>query len=230
MAVKIGQKRAPGASLNKTIAITRFSLKRGLGYLFSPIYKPALSIEMFLCDPRRVTYAVLGLLLLGVLYTITVAVGFQRGFGAVVPPLLTIPAADYYFWQTFFCLPLLFTVAILFAGSARLLASLFRGRGHFEDTFAIVGVALVFPIFLTMWLPESALIIALPSARAEPLGGFAFLPSWADALRQIVGIAWPLGFVALGLKRTEDLGLGQALAVSLLAFLPAAALIAVFIR
>ena len=131
MAVRIGSGRTSGASLNKTIAISRFSFWRGLGYLTSPLYRPALSLEMFLCDPRRVTYASLGLLALGALYTITVSVGYQRGFGAVVPPLLTIPPEDYYFWQAFFCLPLFFLVAVLFAGCARLIAAMFGGRGSF---------------------------------------------------------------------------------------------------
>lgn len=230
MAVRIGQQRDPGLSVNKTIAITQFSLRRGFSYLFSPIHRPILSIEMFLCDPRRTTYAALGLWLLGILYTVTVAVGYQRGFGAVVPPLLAIPAEEYYFWQSFFCMPLFFVVAILFAGSARLLASLFRGRGSFEDDFALVGIALVFPIFLTMWLPESALILLFPGARAGSLGGFALLPFWADALRQLAGIVWPLVFVAFGLRRAESLSGLQAALVTVLAFLPAAALMAVFVR
>jgi hypothetical protein len=32
----------------------------------------------------------------------------------------------------------------------------------------------------------------LPDQRAQPLGGFAFLPVWLDAVRQILSFVWPL--------------------------------------
>jgi hypothetical protein len=173
---------------------------------------------------------VCGPLLIGGLYTVAVYVGYLHGFGAVLTPFLRIPAERYYFWQTFFCIPAYFLVAIVFAGAARLAAAAFHGRGSFENVFALYALSLVLPMLITMWLPEALVMIVFPSQRLGPLGGFRFWPSWFDDLRQLAGVLWPLAITVYGIHRSEKTRPVQSLLVGLIAFLPAVALILLLIR
>jgi hypothetical protein len=143
---------------------------------------------------------------------------------------LNIPSKDYYLWETWFGTPAFFVVAIVFAGASRLIALPLRGQGSFENTFAIYCISIVLPMFITMWLPEATLMILLPDKRLSPLGGFAFMPPWLDALRQIVGIVWPLVITWAGINHSEKLTGLTSLLVTVLAFIPAAILILVLIR
>ncbi len=201
-----------------------------LSYVGIPVFKPTGNLRRFLSDPYRVGYGALALAILGALYAITTYVGYRNGFGAVSQPFLNIPATNYYLWETCFGTPTFFVVAIVFAGVSRLIALPLRGQGSFENTFAVYCISIVLPMFITMWLPESALMILLPDLRSAPLGGFAFMPPWLDALRQMVGIIWPLVIAWAGIKHSEKLTSLKSVFVTVLAFIPAAILILVFIR
>ncbi len=201
-----------------------------LSYVGIPVFKPTGNLRRLLSDPYRVGYGALALAILGALYAITTYVGYRNGFGAVNQPFLNIPATDYYLWETWFGTPAFFVVAIVFAGVSRLFALPLCGQGSFENTFAIYCISIVLPMFITMWLPEATLMILLPGLRQSPLGGFAFMPPWLDALRQIVGTVWPLVITWAGIKHSEKLIGLPSVFVTVLAFIPAAILILVFIR
>jgi hypothetical protein len=201
-----------------------------LSYVGIPAFKPTENLRRLLSDPYRVGYGALALAILGALYAITTYAGYQNGFGAVNQPFLNIPAKDYYLWETWFGTSVFFVVAIVFAGVSRLIALPLRGQGSFENTFAVYCISIVLPMFITMWLPESTLMILLPDLRSAPLGGFAFMPPWLDALRQIVGIVWPLVTTWTGIKHSEKLTGLPSVLVTVLAFIPTAILIFVFIR
>ncbi len=198
--------------------------------LFLPLWTPRRGLERLLRDPAGPAHAGLALLMLGLAYSLTLAVGYLRGFGAVTPPFVAIPAESYYAWEAVFAPAVFFVVAVLFAGTARLICRAFGGTGRFEPLFALTGIALTLPMALTMWLPETVLIVLFPAARASAMGGFAVLPIWLDTSRQVVGIVWPLAIIAMGLKRSEGCGWGLAVSATILAFLPGAALIALLIR
>ena len=170
------------------------------------------------------------LLIMGVLYTFTVFVGWRNGFGAVTTPFLNLPAEDYYLYETFFCLPVFFLIAVVFGGVSRLLAMAVGGRGNFESNFTVYVTCSVLPMFLTMWLPETVLMVFFPAARAENLGGFPGLPVWLDAVRQIAGIVWPLAVAVVGIRISEKIGVFRSLFVTLATFLVCAGLMIVFIR
>jgi len=110
-------------------------------YFFVPIFKPKQNIIKLLVDKHKMAYSFIIFLFLGSIYTITVFIGYKNGFGAVQEPFLKIPAEDYYFWQMFYQIPLFIIIAILFAGTARLTAIPFKGKGTFEDIFAICCVS-----------------------------------------------------------------------------------------
>jgi hypothetical protein len=74
------------------------------------------------------------------------------------------------------------------------------------------------------------LIFFLPQMRLVPLGGFKLFPIWVDISRQLVGILWPLCITVLGIIRSEGLTWVQSTFVTLIAFLPTAVLMMLFIR
>lgn len=161
---------------------------------------------------------------------ITVVVGYARGFGAITPPLLAIPAEKYYFYEAFFQIPVFFAAAVLFAGVVRLLARTMNGVGTFEDTFAFFCLTLTLPMFILLWVPESTLIIFFPEKRLQPLGGFDMFPYWVDIVRQLASIIWPLVITALGVARIEHVSLVKSAFLAFVAFIPVAFLLAIFIR
>lgn len=200
------------------------------GYSLRIAYQPIQTIEALLQDRQRVAYAAISLLLLGLLYTITVVIGYSRGFGAVTTPLLAIPAEEYYYWEAFFMIPVYFVAVILFAGIGRILALWLGGKGSFDDIFAIFALAFLLPTLLFLWLPETALIVFFPDQRLTPLGGFELLPLWVDIARQILGGAWPVIVAIVGIKISQRLNWVQSIGIATLATIPTVAMILVFIR
>jgi hypothetical protein len=139
-----------------------------------------------------------------------------------VEPFLKIPAEDYYFWQRFYQIPFFFLTSILFAGSVRLLSIPFAGTGSFEDHFCLFAVAQTFPMFLTMWLPETIYFIFYESASAAPI--------WFDLSRQIIGLLWPLLIMVKGIMIIEMITWYYSLLIMIISAIPITLLMIVFIR
>jgi hypothetical protein len=163
--------------------------------LFFP-FRPRLLILRLLEDRRKLSLAVYGLLLIGGLYTITVYIGHRHGFGAVLTPFLRIPAEQYYptsSWRS---------------SSPEWPAWLPRAF--------MAGAPTKTPsMLITMWLPESLVMIAFPSQRSTPLGGFRFWPVWIDSVRQLAGVLWPLSITIYGIRISEKTSVAQSILVGL---------------
>lgn len=112
----------------------------------------------------------------------------------------------------------------------QLVAKGLGGRGQFESVFVLVAVGSVFPTFVLMWLPETLLVVFFSGDRASELGGFAFLPGWADVLRQLIVPAWTLGIYIQGLARIHGVSLPRAGLAVVLGMAPAVLLVLVFVR
>jgi len=206
------------------------SLKAFATYLLLPFHRPIQAIKSLTKDSHKLSYAALAILLQGGLYTCTVFIGHRNGFGAVTTPFLNIPAEDYYYWETFFTIPVFFLTVLVFAGTARLLAAAWGGRGSFENAFALYGLALVGPTLVTMWLPETILMVFFPDYRLEPLGGFSVFPAWVDAVRQLAGGIWPVIITGLGITHSEKLSRWKSALVTFLAAVPSVTLTLIFVR
>ncbi len=205
-------------------------VKKFFYYFIIPVFKPVTGVRRLLQDKNRVLYGFLLFLTLGILYTITVFIGWKNGFGAVVEPFVKIPAEKYYFYQMFYQIPLFIVIMVLFAGTARLLAMVFHGQGSFENLFAVTCVSMTLPMFLTMWLPESMLMICFPGHRLTPLGGFKIFPMWFEVARQIAGLLWPVVMIVKGTSLSEKVHWLVALFIALVAAVPMTALMLVFVR
>lgn len=205
-------------------------LTRLLRYFTAPVRRPTRGLGPLLEDPHRIGCASLIILFLGIAYAITVLVAYTKGFGAIVPPWLAIPAADYYVWEALFVVPVFFLLVIVLAGVARLAALIAHGSGSFEANFALFGVATSFPLFLLLWVPETTFIIFLAEHRLEPLEGIGLIPIWADVVRQVGAIVWGLVVAVIGLRSAERLRWGATTVVVLLSYIPYGILTMVFIR
>lgn len=203
---------------------------RLLKYLVIPVYRPNKRIRQLRDDDDRLAYGMIALLMIGLLYTFTVWIGYMNGFGAALPPALNIPAEEYYFWEIFFAMPVFILAVILYAGTARLVAAAFGGKGSFEVHFAVLAVAVLIPSLLTMWLPETLLFAFFPEsqkliARGEPV----FHPAF-DIPRQVIGGLWPLALATLGIRRSEKISWPASILTGLVAMIVYLAFILVFIR
>jgi hypothetical protein len=202
------------------------TLRKSLYYLFIPLLQPAERIRQLTRDADRVRYASLLLFCTAVLYTFTVFVLFVREFPTAVEPFLRISANNYYFYELFFTLPLFFLLVILYAGTARLIAVFLGGNGSFLDLYSFYGIVIVLPLLLTMWIPETLLALT-----AEPPDeSISLIPAWIDIPRQLIGVLWPLVVTVIGIRVIEALSWLKSCVITLVAFVPYAIMMLVFIR
>ena len=193
-----------------------------LKFFLLPIYRPKKGIYMLLENKRKIIYSVCIFLFLGIIYTISVQLAYMKGLGANVEPFIKIPANEYYFWQRFYQIPFFFITSIIFAGTVRLLSIVFSGKGRFEDHFCIFAIAQTFPMFITMWIPETIYFVFFNKAT--------IMPFWFDASRQIIGILWPLIIMIFGISVIEKIKWYHSLIVTLIASIPTVLLMIIFIR
>ena len=111
-----------------------------------------------LADPHHLRYGTQAVFLIAIFYTFTV-IGLTVNHASVAtPPVIAIPVQDYYFWQSFFTLPVFVFAWILAAGLAHLLSKFFMGSGTFEGTVAVLGFALWLLGFVT-WSVETVITV-----------------------------------------------------------------------
>lgn len=143
-----------------------------LRYLIGTAIQPGDTLNRLIADRHKVAYGLAACLLIGVLYTITVA-GLAIVHARIMfPAWLPIPADQYYFWEMFFTVPVFIFGWILAAGIAYLSGRWLGGSGTFEDTLACLAFAMAVPTFV-MWLVET-------TVTALTLNGTLTLQEWAE--------------------------------------------------
>ena len=85
-------------------------------------------------------------------------------------------------------------------------------------------------MFVTLWIPETMLLVFFPDHRLTPLGGFAIIPVWLDTFRIIVGFVWMFAIIVRGIMICEKVSSWKAIVISLCGGLPMGVLMAIFIR
>jgi len=198
------------------------TIRQLLRFAIIPVYNPVDGISQLIKDRRKLGYSILIFLFLGIIYTISVQLAHSRGISAAVEPIIKIPADEYYYWQRFWQIPFFFVTTIVFSGIVRLLAEAFGGEGSFVDIFCILSIAQTFPMFLTMWLPETIGFVFFP--------GMSIMPVWLDVIRQIAGIIWPLAIVIIGINISENISWWKSLLFTLTGSIPMAAMMVIFVR
>lgn len=201
--------------------------KTFIRYLLIPIIKPVRNTELLIADKSMIRYSSLVLLFVGVLYTLTVAIAAIKGIQPIIEPFIPISKSNYYFYEIFFTIPLFFVMVVTFAGIVRFLAEFWGGKGTFEKIFSIYSIYVVLPLLLTMWIPETILILL---KDANDPSKVIFIPAVIDISRQVFGVLWPLIITILGIKKIEKINYFKSIIITLLAFMPYSVLLITYIR
>lgn len=109
-------------------------------YFGGTIVHPRSTFEQLINDPRHLALGLTAILVIGLLYTMTVAGLATVDAKISTPAWVAIPEERYYFLEIFFALPATALVWILAAGFAHLISKPFGGQGTFEQTLAVLGL------------------------------------------------------------------------------------------
>jgi hypothetical protein len=209
-------------------------VSRTLRYLGLTVTAPRQTFGMLATDPRHLAVGVTAVLVLGTLYTITVAGLAVVGAQVVVEPWLRIPPDRYYYWQTLFTLPVFFCGIVLAAGLGHLFATAMGGRGTFEQTFALIAIAATLPWYVT-WVVETVGVVLI-------LSGAITHADWIDATSrsgfwqvfavayQAVPLAWYLFLAPLAVGIAHGLGAARTVLAGGIATLTLSIVLFVAIR
>jgi len=190
-----------------------------LRYIVDIGFRPRRAAEQLLADPGHLQHGVTAWLWIGLIYGLTAFVGGLNGVGASTEPSLRLPSARYYLWMGP-ATPLLYLLNFLvIAGSIHLLAKLAKGRGSYEQTFAVTALTFVLPVVLTMWVFEMPLLVFFPHLQPKVPGGLWILPAWFNNGRQWFGLIWIFFILGIATSRVQRLSIWKALPITLAAFI-----------
>ena len=208
-------------------------MKSFWAYFGGTIFSPRRAFQALQSDPKKISKGFKAILLIGILYTITVALLAAGGALITAPAVIAISAENYYFCEIFFALPVVAAGWILAAGFARLLSVWGRGSGSFEGTLAALGFAVTVPMFVT-WIPETvfAVLLLLGMTQTEFMDlmaqpGFLQIFGWAY---QIAAVSWMLILVMVAVGVSQKLKWRRAVLIGLLTTVLFMAVMLVFIR
>ena len=202
-------------------------MKRMFHYFWAFLIKPGTASEDINGDPRGVWAGFWWAMLFYLAYAITVLIYYLLGHQPVSRPFLPIPLESWYLVQTFTTIPVGLAGATTYTGLVYLMCRAAGGRGSYEATFGSQMYTTIIPwIFFTL-LPE---LLVAPILIAAGYTSVVW-PEWIEMVRQFVApILWVLTISAIALSRIHVLPWWNTLPFSILALLPMAGIMAVFIR
>jgi len=171
---------------------------------------------------------------MGILYTVTTAGYAIAGAIPLMPPLIGIPARDYYFWELFFQIPLFVVGWFLASGLALLFSRLFRGSGTLREHLSVLGFALNIPWYIT-WFVDTIIVVLYLLHILTP-------QEWADLVARggtwqiftycypFVALVWLFFLVAVALRIVEKLRWWQVIINCAVTVVYLQTLMTIFIR
>jgi hypothetical protein len=202
-------------------------MRKVLTYFGGFIVRPLRTADEIARDPAGLRAGVLvSLLFLGA-YSLTVLIFFLLGHAPVNRGWLTIPPERWYLVQTFTTIPVGFAGFLSYAGICHLLSRAVGGRGTFETTFASQMFALIIPCVVFMLLLE---LLVAPVMIALGAKGVPW-PEWVEIMRVFVlPFAWIFFLATAALSRIQKIHWLPSLGFVLVALVPTAVIMSVFIR
>jgi hypothetical protein len=191
-----------------------FSFRKFWSYCGGIVIHPQQTIRQVIMEEKKVAYGLAAVLLLSILYSIAVLISWAKG-GAPsgYEPFLRIPTESYYFWQTFFTVPVGLIGWIFFAGSTQLLSKKLSGQGSFEENLAVLG----FPYILMLpfsWLPEFICIfLSHPWVTAIYSGA-------VTAIRVGISVIWFAAVSIVAIKQAQRLSTSRASLAAIVSLIP----------
>ena len=202
--------------------------------IIGTIFRPVKTFKALVLEPRALSKGVRALLLIGVLYTLTVAGLALAGASVFAPPFLSLPADEYYIFEVFFAIPV-FLLGWMAAGGLAYLLSRGRGesRGSYEGLLAALALAITVPSFVT-WIPETVLtiVLLLGANQGEVMEYTArpgFWQMFVIAYQTAAGL-WMLVLAGAAVRAVRGVKRTRAAVVSLATILVFLCLMIVFIR
>lgn len=209
-------------------------MKTFIKYFFGTILDPINTFKTLLKDKSHLYYGTIAIFLTAILYTFTV-MGLAAAKARIVSPAwVNIPAQQYYFWEIFFALPVFIIGWLLAAAILHLLSILFKGKGTFESTLALLGFALTIPTFVT-WIPETIGTILFVSGIhtqkdwLDAVSRPGFWKIFADAY-EYVALAWYLMLFWMAASVSQKLKWKPAVFTGTLTVIIVGFLMVIFIR
>ena len=196
---------------------------------------PRGTFDALVRSPDRVAFGFGCVGITAALYTaIYVLLARGGGYPSSFDPWLAIPVRDYYRYDIALAAPCIFAGWLLASGVVQLAGRALHGRGSFEDTLAVLGLALSAASWTTglhdlvLGILGNLGIVDLPShelAMNEP--GAARIVLW------VAMVAYLLAFVVLftkGLGAAQRMRPGAAAALAVLAMVVYQTVLFVFLR
>ena len=203
-------------------------------YLAGTVVRPHAVFLRLREDPRAQVQAAKAVLLIGMLYTLTVAGLAVSGMPISMKPWLALPEEGYYFREIFFAMPAMFMGWIFASGLMQVLCRMLGGSGSFESTMGTLGFAFTLPTFVT-WIPESvgaALFltgVTTPDEFRSFAGGSPALQAFLNAY-QLIAVGWMLALTVIAARTSHALPWWKATAAGLLGLSAFMGTMLVFIR
>jgi hypothetical protein len=202
-------------------------INRVFHYFIGFLVRPARASVEMAEDPRGVWAGFWWAMLFYLAYAVTVLIYFLLGHEPVSRPFLPIPLDRWYLVQTFTTIPVGLAGAMTYTGLVYLMCKAAGGRGSYEATFGSQMYTTIVPWIFCTLLPELFLAPFLIAA-----GHTAMLwPDWIEMMRQfVVPVLWVLILSTIALGRVHLLRWWKVLPLCLVALIPMAGIMAVFIR
>jgi hypothetical protein len=203
-------------------------------YLGGAVTRPRSTFSRLVTDPRHLGHGAKAVLLIGVLYTLTVA-GLAIVHAQIVTPAwVAIPEENYYFWEIFFAMPVYTMGWLLSGGLVQLISKPFKGSGTFEGTLATLAFALTLPALVT-WIPETigTLLFLLGVMTQEEWWEVISRPGFWKVFAEVyqfVALAWYLVLFPMAVGAAQKLRWWQAIIVGTLTLTLVGFLMLIFIR
>ena len=195
-----------------------------LKYTIKLFYCPQIVFQGLLKEPRRIVFGILSILVLALVYYLGISIVLKCDV-MQLPQLLVlnIPAEHYYTYERYFIFPVGLAGTILAAGVIRLSAYAWKGKGRFEDLFALLSFSLIV-VAIVIGIPDLIIGVLTGLGVLNPLG-FAYVGPhvW-------LGTLWYLFLSILVVKETEQLAWGKSLMLGFIGFATNGMIQFIFIR
>jgi hypothetical protein len=197
-----------------------------INYIWGIIIHPGNTLQNFILDKHRLLYSFISVVIFAFCYSVGSLIGYLQGnipYGWEL--LLNIPIEKFFLWQSVYLIPITITTWVCLSGFVQLFGKLFGGKGNFEDTLALLGLPFIV-LLPGMFIPD---MIIENFLSKEIVRNFVF---WniINPVRLIVGSLWVISIHVLAVRRAQELFLGKAILVTLLAYIPYIILVITYIH
>ena len=199
-------------------------MKKFFHYAYGTIVRPVVTCRE-LAQEKNLWQGWAAVLLIGILYSVVCAIAATRGIEPATKPLLPISKESYYFWETFFVLPVYIGGWYLFAWVNLLLGRKLGGAVSLKSILIPLGFALSIPLIPIMWTTDLVCISFVIDLRTKGVLGQAW-----GVFYQIFTVLWVVVVCIITTREAHRIPLWKAIVTTLISVLPFAFISAVSIR